>query len=72
MVMVTTLSDHIVAAQLPSSSSTPSSSPSKAEVYTTDLGPVSVAVNPTTNMVYVVNYGYNTTTVIDGRTNSNS
>jgi YVTN family beta-propeller protein len=35
-----------------------------------DLGPSRVAVNPATNMVYVANYDDNTTSAIDGKTNS--
>ncbi len=33
-------------------------------------GPVSVAVNPVTNKIYVANSGSNNVTVIDGATNS--
>ena len=85
MMSMMTPSDHYnntVAAQLPSSSSSlPSNSSSSsaanqtsysssnAETYNVDIGPVSVAVNPATNMVYVTK-GDSTVSVIDGSTNS--
>ena len=39
-------------------------------VITVGKNPPSVAVNPKTNRIYVANYGDNTVSVIDGKTNS--
>ena len=63
-------------AQIPSSNTTQklSQSPNEPGITVTNVnvgkGPTGVAVNPSTNTVYVADSNSNTTSIIDGKTNS--